>query len=458
MDQEMALQLRAEREKQQEREQVHEVTQKKLKEEIAALQNSLAAEQTAHKATKQELASLTSQHAQLNESRTTLKRALERAGAERATAWEQSANEAELSRRLGVKVADLQKQNEALLHELSLLRNHATQAQNCNPAEVARLIDEKEQLSKSVTETEMKYQSRSTEYFTLLNRHDALLAERKELEAEKQRYEVLKRSSTPRPQWRRLLEKSYLPDSCNIAVQSSDSLIDELCCEIDRLRASLHAWEMKYPTEGELEELESKIKTDGVKKPAALYLKSLGSGPDVPRYLAWGKAGAKIRNQNIPKRQTELLIKECWAMKLHTPDEEGGAEYRRMTLQEFLYVFLKKKAGFQEAIAALAYSLLDALERFRFDGDCDLFLNILHGELSEAVYVDQFRMLDDLKAALQEADAAYHKGRIKAIVPRKIVLDLLSRFFLPPRGAKSDTNLRKLNRALIVTDRSDMVN
>lgn len=248
--------------------------------------------------------------------------------------------------------------------------------------------------------------------------------------------------------------KQYLPDSCNLDVQSSESLIDELCVEIDRLRASLHNWELKYPSEDEVAQLETELKDGGVKREASKFIRVRGSGLDVPAYLRWGsKPGIKIRNKNINKRETEIFIKEVWAAKLHTPDAEGGEEYRRMSLEEFLFVFLRKKFGFQEAIASYAYSILDSLERFRFDGDCDLFLEILNRNLSELVYVDQFAMLDGLKLELERVDAEYHKGRLKGRLPRKMMLDVLARYF----HTKREIDLRKMNRAFFVNDRSEMV-
>ena len=403
---------------------------------------------------RKELAAVSAQLHSLNESHVTLKSALARASAERASALESWMSEAELARRLGVRVADQQKQQEALLHELSLLRSHASAQAAATPAHLQPVLDELASTKSSLALVESRLQSRSSEYFTLLNLYESLVAERATMVEERTKYEELKRSSTPRPAWRRLLAQQYLPPTASLEIQSSESLLDELCTEIDRLRASLHAWELKYPNADEVAELELKLKDDGVKKAAAPLLVVRGSGPDVPLFLRTGKPGGKIRNKNISKRDVEILIKECWSMKLQTPDSQGGAEFRAMSLETFLYTFLKTKFGFHEAITAYGYSLLDALDRFRFDGDCELFLSILGGQLSEAVYLDQFSMLDALRQKLQDADVAYHKGRIKGRLPRKILLEALTRFFSP---AKPEANIKKINHALFISDRGETV-
>jgi hypothetical protein len=161
--------------------------------------------------------------------------------------------------------------------------------------------------------------------------------------------------------------------------------------------------------------------------------------------------GQKIRNKNLSKRDTEIAIKEIWQMKLHTPDEQGGLLYKQMSLSDFMHVFLKKKFGFQDALATYAYALVDALERYRFDGDCSMFLQILNAQLPEAVYLDQHVQLQALRAAFVAADADLHKGRIKGRLPRKVLLDAIARFY----SHKNDTSLRKLSRALYVTNRSE---
>ena len=251
-----------------------------------------------------------------------------------------------------------------------------------------------------------------------------------------------------------LLAGHYLPDSANLDLQSSESLLDEMCGEIDRLRSALVAWEMKYPSEEEVEVIKAHMKDEGVVREPAQYIKIKGSGTDVPLYLRWGKLGQKIRNKNISKRETELFIKEVWSMKLNTPDEAGGEEYKRMSLEDFLYVFLKKKYGFQEAIVQYAYSYLDSLDRFRFDGDCELFLSILQKKVSECVYVDQHQMLAGLKATFERADSEYHRGKTKGRLPRRVILDNLREFF----ANKSEANIKKMNHALFLNDKNEFIN
>jgi len=400
-----------------------------------------------------ELQNLRATHRDLLLSHQTLQRALTRYANDKNAAVEAATQESEVKQQLLKQVEELKKQQEALLQEMSLIRSHASSMHGINHVEFQRLSHAHSELQTQLKQLSEKHASRSAEYFNLLASMETLQEEKKELEMDRMELDRMRRCCTPRPQWQRLLDKSYLPDFVNISTQSSEALLDELCGEIDRLRGELAQWELKYPSEEEVRQIEEELKEEGAKIVAAKYLKTRGTGDDVPLYLRYGKPGGKVRNKNLCKKDTEQIVKDFWSEKFHTPPENGGEEYRRMDVGEFFYTFLKSRYGFHDAVCINAYSIIDALERFRFDGDCDLLLNILNGTLSECVYLDQFSMLSSLREAFVAADAETHKGKIKGRLPRKVVLDVLAKFFT----SKPERNLRRLNRALFVNARSEIV-
>jgi hypothetical protein len=67
------------------------------------------------------------------------------------------------------------------------------------------------------------------------------------------------------------------------------------------------------------------------------------------------------------------------------------------------------------------YSLVDACERFVEDNDCELFLNILRGEVSEEVYDKQMAHIDEVVEIARKVDVAKNK-KAKGVISRKVGL------------------------------------
>lgn len=53
-----------------------------------------------------------------------------------------------------------------------------------------------------------------------------------------------------------------------------------------------------------------------------------------------------------------------------------------------------RKYGVPAAIAEAGYNLIDALSRYQYDADCELFEKIIFGDLCEETYYDQIDMMD----------------------------------------------------------------
>lgn len=70
---------------------------------------------------------------------------------------------------------------------------------------------------------------------------------------------------------------------------------------------------------------------------------SMGTGPDIPRVF---KTGSRVRNKNITKRQTEMLVKEIWKVRMaHRKAGKAGVE-----LVEMIFLHLQKTKGLHQAV------------------------------------------------------------------------------------------------------------
>ena len=76
------------------------------------------------------------------------------------------------------------------------------------------------------------------------------------------------------------------------------------------------------------------------------------------------------------------MIKECLITKENRKDKQD--------LDIFFHQFLSERHGDnQETVAAWGYNMMDALRRYKYDADCELFLLILEKELALDVLMDQ---------------------------------------------------------------------
>ena len=70
---------------------------------------------------------------------------------------------------------------------------------------------------------------------------------------------------------------------------------------------------------------------------------SMGTGPEIPRVF---KTGSRVRNKNITKRQTEMLVKEIWKVRMaHRKAGKAGVE-----LVEMIFLHLQKTKGLHQAV------------------------------------------------------------------------------------------------------------
>ncbi|KAL0021015.1 hypothetical protein WJX77_006994 [Trebouxia sp. C0004] len=179
------------------------------------------------------------------------------------------------------------------------------------------------------------------------------------------------------------------------------------------------------------EEDEANLKAD---------IPSMGTGPDVPRVF---KAGSRVRNKNITKRQTEMLVKEIWKVRMaHRKAGKAGVE-----LVEMIFLHLQKTKGLHQAVIETGYNLLYGCWKYSWDADCELFLKILRGEVKEDVYVEQIQLQEELEALFIQLDKA--KGRATSSLGKGELGDALKAFFrVGQPGGKSEERHDELMQAL----------
>ena len=147
------------------------------------------------------------------------------------------------------------------------------------------------------------------------------------------------------------------------------------------------------------------------------YFVDHGMGNNVPKYL---RTNGKIRNRKLIKATAEGMVKEAWREKM-----KWGQE---MLMEDFFYAFLQKKFGLQSMIVEWGYNLINALKKYSYDADCELFLKILTGQIGEEVYMQQMKMIDDYKKQLIAADMSAG-GKVIGRLPKREFMTVTKEFF-----------------------------
>ena len=126
-----------------------------------------------------------------------------------------------------------------------------------------------------------------------------------------------------------------------------------------------------------------------------------GTGPQVPEFL---RATGKVRNKRLRKAKTEELLGEFWAAKIAV-DEDADAR-AKLSVQHYLFRFLLAgQDGNQRAAVEMGYNLVDALKRYSYDADCEIFHQILFDELPEEAYHRQMVLLEDFVRSCKATEA-----------------------------------------------------
>ena len=114
------------------------------------------------------------------------------------------------------------------------------------------------------------------------------------------------------------------------------------------------------------------------KRPKGEFYEGLGLGENIPKFL---RVNGRVRKKRLTKRVTERIVKSVWMQK----EKEGNSD----SLEEFFYQYLLEKYKAHGVVVEWGYNTLEALKKYEYDADCELFYLILTGKLSEGVYLDQ---------------------------------------------------------------------
>ena len=146
-------------------------------------------------------------------------------------------------------------------------------------------------------------------------------------------------------------------------------------------------------------------------KSNARFFTGAGVGKEVPAFL---RSAGKIRNRHLSKKDTEMVVREVWQRKQQHDRERGRLD---MNLADFFYFYLKNKYGLPTLVAEWGYNMLDSLERYRWDADCELFLKILLGEVVEEAYYDQQLLMATLTNLFQALEIIRAERRVTNLTP-----------------------------------------
>eukprot|EP00873_Tetraselmis_striata_P000888 jgi/Tetstr1/421152/TSEL_012195.t1 len=105
----------------------------------------------------------------------------------------------------------------------------------------------------------------------------------------------------------------------------------------------------------------------------------LGLGPDVPKFM---RAEGEIEKEDLPKKVTEELIADIW----HSKEADNYLNRRHhQSMADYLESFLQTRFGEDDA-AKMGYNLVYSCHKYKYDPDCDLFLQVLDCRVSQDLY------------------------------------------------------------------------
>lgn len=170
-----------------------------------------------------------------------------------------------------------------------------------------------------------------------------------------------------------------------------------------------------------------------------------GNSEEVAPYLCWD---GKITNRKVDKGSLEGHIKNFWKEKKAFDKKALLEKKPLLTVADFFFIWLQRKFGKeQKDIADWAHNLLDAALRFRADADCEMWLKVILGEYHEAMYWDEFDMIESVKEGFQKQDIIANK-RITGKIRKDVLLKVLRKVF----PLKTDVRYNRLKRTLAKED------
>ncbi|GBP31952.1 Translin-associated factor X-interacting protein 1 [Eumeta japonica] len=198
-------------------------------------------------------------------------------------------------------------------------------------------------------------QTMREQFSALQEKHKKILACKNSLEEEltetKERVSELERAGTPRPQW----------DVCGDFIGGGRARWRQLARGLSSREALLAL----------LKELGPAATTQHLE-----HFDGLGTDPVIPPYLRYE---GQVRNLRLSRREVSVIINDIWLGKI----EHG----RGMSMQDYVTKYFEDRYQQPSVRAEWAYNLCSGAEQMLDEPQVKLFWGILHGHLSEDIYL-----------------------------------------------------------------------
>ncbi len=129
------------------------------------------------------------------------------------------------------------------------------------------------------------------------------------------------------------------------------------------------------------------------------FFEGLGDNDQVPKFVRTSK---RVKNLRLKKYQVEKAIKGIFQARRASGSTED--------IGSFIFSYFKLQIGSDEKSLEWSYSLVYGCETFIDDADCEMFLCITRGQVSETLYLSQL----DACAKFEKICEAHDKKKTKS--------------------------------------------
>lgn len=77
----------------------------------------------------------------------------------------------------------------------------------------------------------------------------------------------------------------------------------------------------------------------------------------------------------------------------------------------------QSKFGNPRRVVEVSYNLVSALQKYSFDCDCSVFLSVMHGEVSEDIWLDQQALLQDILVSVVKSAVCIACNTVHKFIP-----------------------------------------
>lgn len=116
-------------------------------------------------------------------------------------------------------------------------------------------------------------------------------------------------------------------------------------------------------------------------------------------------------------------------------------------------MYLKKRFGSQSVIAEWSYNIVEACKNHGFSSvECQLFYEILKGDVWEEVYFELQRNVAKLHNKIERAEIAKNKGNSRGFIERDLLIKCIRKYW-PRKTPLQIDNLISVKLSDIFNDR-----